>query len=111
MALPAFVPEACQKAAEIDKCGLNELIGVFKFYAEGLFLIAGSFALIFFVYGGILWLTSGGNEEKIKKGRDVLIQTVIALIIIFTAVTLMEFFYKALTTPAPAEQTLNKTPS
>lgn len=103
MALPAFVPEACQGAADIKQCGLKELIDVFVTYATGLFAIAGAFALILFVYGGILWLTSAGNEERIKKGRDVLIQTVIALIIIFTAVTLMNFVYSALTTPAPAE--------
>ncbi|MBI5022708.1 MAG: hypothetical protein HZC05_00885 [Candidatus Magasanikbacteria bacterium] len=41
--------------------------------------ITGSLALLFFIYGGFLWLTSGGSPDKIKKGRDVFLWSVEAL--------------------------------
>lgn len=47
--------------------------------------VVGSLALLMFVYGGITWMTSSGNQEKIKKGRDIIVWAVIGLAIIFSA--------------------------
>jgi len=59
--------------------------------------IVGSIALLMFIYGGFLWLTSGGSPEKIKKGKDVLVWAVIGLAIIFLSYTLVGFVINALT--------------
>lgn len=53
------------------------------------FGIVGSLALVMFVYGGITWMTSSGNPEKVKKGRDVLIWAAIGLFIVFSAYALV----------------------
>ncbi|MBI4434564.1 hypothetical protein HY635_01990, partial [Candidatus Uhrbacteria bacterium] len=34
--------------------------------------ILGLVALVIILYGGFLWMTSGGDEEKIGKGKKVL---------------------------------------
>jgi hypothetical protein len=47
--------------------------------------IVGSLALLMFVFGGITWMTSSGNAEKVKKGRDILVWSAIGLVIIFSA--------------------------
>ncbi len=47
--------------------------------------VVGSLALLMFVYGGITWMTSSGNQEKIKKGRDIIVWAVIGLAIVFSA--------------------------
>jgi len=47
--------------------------------------ISGVVALIMIIYGGVLWLTSGGNTDKVQKGRDTLIWAVLGLIVIFSA--------------------------
>lgn len=47
--------------------------------------VVGSLALLMFVYGGITWMTSSGNQEKVKKGRDIIVWSAIGLIIIFSA--------------------------
>lgn len=44
--------------------------------------ICGAVALFFFVQGGFRWLTSGGNEEKIKKGKDTLVWATLGLAVI-----------------------------
>ncbi len=59
--------------------------------------IAGSLALLFFIYGGFLWLTSGGSPDKIKKGRDVFLWSVVGLVIIFSSYMMVDFVIKALT--------------
>ncbi|NQU83251.1 MAG: hypothetical protein HQ536_00920, partial [Parcubacteria group bacterium] len=45
--------------------------------------IVGSVALLMFVYGGFTWLTSGGNPEQVKKGRDIIVWATIGLAVIF----------------------------
>jgi len=47
--------------------------------------VVGSLALLMFVYGGLTWMTSSGNSEKVKKGRDILIWSAIGLVIIFAS--------------------------
>jgi hypothetical protein len=47
--------------------------------------VVGSLALLMFVYGGIVWMTSSGNQEKVKKGRDIIVWSAIGLAIIFSA--------------------------
>lgn len=58
--------------------------------------IVGVLALLMFIYGGILWMTSGGSAEKIKKGKDTIVWAVIGLAFIFFSYTILEFILKAL---------------
>lgn len=50
-----------------------------------LFVIAGGIALIVIVYGGISYMTSGGNEEQAKKAKKILIYGIIGAAIVFAA--------------------------
>ncbi|MBU1037109.1 pilin [Patescibacteria group bacterium] len=57
-------------------------------------LILGFLGVIFLVlviYGGFQWMTAGGNEEKVKKGRDMIVQAAIGLAIILFAFVLTNF--------------------
>ncbi len=47
--------------------------------------VVGSLALLMFVYGGLVWMTSSGNQEKVKKGRDIIVWSAIGLAIIFAS--------------------------
>lgn len=53
--------------------------------------LVGSVALLMFVYGGFLWMTAAGNEDRVKKGKDVLLWAVAGLFIIFTSYILVYF--------------------
>jgi hypothetical protein len=53
--------------------------------------VIGSLALLMFVYGGITWMTSSGAPEKVKKGRDIIVWSVIGLAIIFFSYALVNF--------------------
>ena len=53
--------------------------------------IVGSLALLMFVYGGLTWMTSSGSQEKVKKGKDILLWSAIGLIVIFSAYGITKF--------------------
>ncbi len=43
------------------------------------------------VYGGYLWMTSAGNEERISKSQNILVHGVIGVVVIFSSYTLVYF--------------------
>ncbi|MDP1891564.1 MAG: pilin [Gemmatimonadaceae bacterium] len=56
-----------------------------NFYIKGLLPFVGIWALIFFVFGGIIWLTSGGNPDKIKKAQQMMVWATIGIVFIFAS--------------------------
>jgi hypothetical protein len=58
--------------------------------------IVGSLALVMFIYGGFTWMLAAGNQEKVQKGKDILIWATIGLIVIFSAYALVKFVFTGL---------------
>lgn len=59
--------------------------------------IVGSLALAVFIFGGLNWVTSAGNEDKIKKGKDMILWATFGLAVIFSSYVLVGFVIDALT--------------
>jgi len=72
---------------------IQEIIGVVINWALG---IVGSIALLMFVIGGFIWLTSAGNPDKIKRGRDIIVWSVIGLAAIFASYAISRVILEAL---------------
>ncbi len=51
----------------------------------------GLIAVIFILYGGFLWLTSGGNEDKIAKAKKTITAAVVGLIVVLLAWAIVIF--------------------
>ena len=60
--------------------------------------ISGSLALLMFVYGGILWLTSMGNPTQVEKGKQILIWSVLGMGLIAFAYAITYTVFNALLT-------------
>lgn len=71
-----------------DYSSINKIIGKVINSVMG---IVGSLALLMFVYGGLTWMTSSGSQEKVKKGKDILIWSAIGLVVIFSAYGITSF--------------------
>ncbi len=56
----------------------------------------GAIAFLMFVAGGFYWIFSAGNEERVKRGRDIMIWTAIGLIVIFAAYAILTFVIGAI---------------
>ncbi|MCK4968359.1 MAG: hypothetical protein KAS12_04850 [Candidatus Aenigmarchaeota archaeon] len=60
----------------------------------------GLIALIIIVFGGFMWMTAGGAEEKVKKAKDLMINGVIGLVIIVLAYAIAGFIIESIITAA-----------
>ncbi len=58
--------------------------------------IVGALALLMFVWGGLLWMTSAGNADQVKKGRETLVWASIGLLIIFASYSLVSTIFRSL---------------
>ncbi|OIO52096.1 hypothetical protein COY93_03630 [Candidatus Uhrbacteria bacterium CG_4_10_14_0_8_um_filter_58_22] len=58
--------------------------------------ISGSLALLMFVYGGVLWLTSGGETGRIETGKKAITWSVIGLLVIFGAYAMLRVIFVTL---------------
>lgn len=63
-----------------------------------LFGIAGSIALVMFVWGGILWLTAMGNSKQVDQGKQIFQWTTLGIIAMFASYTLVSFLFSSLGT-------------
>jgi|SRR3989338_157839 len=73
----------------INPLGSSDVRVIIGYLIQAALGISGTIALIFFVWGGFLWLTSQGNTEKIKQGRNTLVWATIGLAVIFSAYTIV----------------------
>lgn len=66
-----------------------------------IFGITGSIAFAMIVYGGFLWLTSGGSPEIMNKAKNVVVWAVLGIVIVFTAYAIvsnvLKFVFQAVT--------------
>lgn len=63
---------------------------------------AGVIAVVFIIVGGYMYLTSAGNEEGAEKGRKVLTNAIIGLIIIILSATIIRIVVNTLDTDNPS---------
>lgn len=72
-----------------------------KFVGQIINVLLSVLGIIFFVllvYGGFLWMTSGGNDDKVKKAKTLITDAVIGLIIILAAYAISAFVINSLVT-------------
>ncbi len=56
--------------------------------------IMGSLALLMFVIGGAMWLTSAGNSERVQKGTETMVWAAIGVLIIFSSYAILRLVLK-----------------
>lgn len=53
--------------------------------------VLGVVFLILIIYGGLIWMTAAGNEEKAKKAKELITEAMIGLIIVLAAYAISYF--------------------
>lgn len=53
--------------------------------------LLGIVAVIMILYGGFIWLTAGGNDEKVENAKKILGSAVIGLVIVILAWAIVNF--------------------
>jgi hypothetical protein len=56
---------------------------------QAAFAIAGVIVILFIIYGGFIYMTSAGNDEQAEKGRKILVNAVIGLVVIIMSTAIV----------------------
>lgn len=62
-------------------------VGIIKF----LLTFLGIVAVAVILYGGFIWLTAGGNDDRVSKAKKLIIAGIIGLIIVIAAFAIVTF--------------------
>lgn len=70
-------------------CQLDDALRVWVNIAKIILRFMGVIALVVLIYGGIMWITSGGSPEKIKTGKSAIGGAVAGILVIVFAYVLV----------------------
>lgn len=81
--------------AFVQNCGYystytDKLFCVIDNVSVVLYILAGGIALVVIIWGGISYMTAGGNEDQIKKAKKVIFNGLIGAAIVFCAGFVLE---------------------
>jgi len=62
-----------------------------SFAINAVFVIAILLALIYLIWGGINWIMSGGDKEKVGAARSKIIAAIVGLILVILAYVILNF--------------------
>ncbi len=95
-------------AKDIDPCPKSETAGFTNFNLlcklglEGnlisnvvtiLFIVATLIALAFLIYGGIRWITSGGDKTGVETARNTIVAALVGLVIVFLSYFILRVIF------------------
>lgn len=68
-----------------------DLQKIVNFGIQLLLVVAALLAFIFFILGGIAWITSAGNKEALEKAKKKLTYSILGLIIALLSFVIIRF--------------------
>jgi len=83
----------CMKTGD---CGISDFVLLAIGVSKMILGVSGAVTLLFFVYGGFMMLISGGSQERVTKGKQIITGSIIGLVIIFTSYSIIFFTLKAM---------------
>lgn len=103
--LAIFTAQSCLAASLVDTSNpgyasgdysLNDIRDYAVYIMRLILSLVGTLSLLMFVYGGITFLTSAGNQSTVKKGMDILKAAIIGIILVFSSVLIINLFFGGL---------------
>lgn len=89
-------------SAGLSTGGSGGLIGTIGAIIKTAMGFLGIIAVIIILLGGFKWMTSGGNDEKVKKAKQLIFQGIIGLVIVLSAYAIATFVISNIVTATTA---------
>jgi TRAP-type C4-dicarboxylate transport system permease small subunit len=86
-------PINIQGAGGMPQGGVNELPNAINGVFNLLLLAAVLLSLMFLIWGGINWMMSEGDKQKISQARQKIVYSILGLIIAFAAFLIINTVY------------------
>ncbi len=77
--------------------GTTDIRAIYGTAIKAFLGILGSLALVAFIYGGVMWLTSGGSADKVKKGLNSMLYAAVGMFVIFATYGILTTIIEGLT--------------
>ena len=85
--------DAAKNAGYSEAVDINELISII---IQSVLSLLGVIFLVLLVYGGYLWMTDRGNEDQVKRARNLISAAIIGLIIVVSSYAISIFVFETL---------------
>lgn len=72
--------------------GINKLVQILQFGVAFLLVFATIIALLYLIWGGTIWIMSGGDKAKIESARQQITYALIGVAVSFAAFMIVNFF-------------------
>lgn len=96
--LSNVLPAQTQEIPKIENpLGTLKFTDIYQRFIGGSLTFIGAAAFLIFIYGGVVWLTSAGNPEKIKTGKQTIVWAVIGLAFVFLSYAILRFILQIFT--------------
>jgi len=92
-ALDSGLQTTAQAAGVSTSSSIEGIIGSAITQVLGL---VGVIFLVLMIVAGVLWMTAGGNDEKVAKARKIMTGGVVGLVIVFSSLVITRFVFTAL---------------
>lgn len=93
IALPAFAQDTGTGTNVIQNVKLGVVV---QRVISAVLAIVGLLAAVYLIYGGVLYLTSGGEPKAADKAKHVILSAIIGVIIVFVSWALVNYVMSAL---------------
>lgn len=87
----------CVPILNFNENALVSLAGIALAVVEILLWVAGIVAVAYVFYGGFLYMTSQGDPERAKNGKEAVLNALIGVVIAIAATTIVSFIGNRLT--------------
>ena len=77
-------------------CSLEDFIAIGINIANLILRYVGIFALLMFIIGGVVWIGSAGNPQKVQTGKKIIQGALVGMIIVLCASLIIRFVIQSL---------------
>ncbi len=88
----AYVPRGAGSLNILQTTSLTGALGKILTTIIG---IVGSIALVMFIYGGFLWMTSQGNSDKVSQAVRIMVWSSLGVMVILSSYAIVDFLFGA----------------
>ena len=79
--------------------GISTPEGIIAMIIQTILSLVGVIFIILIIYGGFLWMTAGGNDQKIEKAKNILTRAIIGLAVVLLAYAISVFLVSFFVSP------------
>jgi hypothetical protein len=88
---PSTLPTSAELSSKLNPLGTSSPQQLLGRIIKNVLGILGSIALVIFLYGGIMWMTSMGSSDKIQKSLSTLVWGALGVIVILASYSIVSF--------------------